>query len=142
MTAMTLRLDVVSAEKEIFSGEAEMVLVTGELGEMGISPGHSPLLTKLKPGYVRAILPDKTEEIFYISSGMLEIQPFIVSILADTAMRAHDLDEAAAIAAKERAEKALKEKRNEIDFARATTELSEAVAQIRAIQKLRKQAPK
>jgi len=139
---VTLRIDIVSAEKLIFSGQAEMVVVTGDQGEMGISPGHSPLLTSLRPGYVRVTLPNKDEEVFYISSGMLEVQPFIVSVLADTAMRARDIDEAAALAAKERAEKLLAEKVSEIDFARATTELSEAVAQIRAIQKLKKQLPK
>lgn len=140
MTSVTLRLDIVSAEKEIFSGEAEMVLVTGELGELGIAPGHAPLLTSLKPGNVRAILPDKSEEIFYISSGMLEVQPFIVTVLADTAMRAADIDEAAAIDAKERAERAIGDKVSDIDLAEAASQLAEAIAQLRAIQKLKKRA--
>jgi F-type H+-transporting ATPase subunit epsilon len=140
MTSVTLRLDIVSAEKEIFSGEAEMVLVTGELGELGIAPGHAPLLTSLKPGNVRAILPNQHEEVFYISSGMLEIQPFIVTVLADTALRAADIDEAAAVAAKERAEKAISDKASDIDLAGASAELAEALAQIQAIHKLKKRA--
>lgn len=138
MTVDTLRLDIVSAEKQIFSGEAEMVFVTGEMGELGIAPGHSQLLTTLRPGFVRTLLPGKQEEVFYISGGMVEVQPYIVSVLADTAMRADDIDEAAAIAAKEQAEKALAGKMSSIDIARATVELAEAVAQIRALQHLKK----
>lgn len=138
MSTVTLRLDIVSAEREIFSGEAEMIFVTGALGELGIAPGHAPLLTSLKPGNVRAILPNKEEEIFYVSSGMLEVQPFVVTVLADTVVRAHDIDEKAALEAKERAEKMLSEKISQIDFAKATAELAEAIAQIRAIQRLKK----
>jgi F-type H+-transporting ATPase subunit epsilon len=138
MMSPTLRLDIVSAEREMFSGEAEMIFVTGEMGELGIAPGHAPLLTSLKPGNVRAILPNQAEEVFYISSGMLEVQPFIVTVLADTAMRAHDIDEMAAIAAKERAEKALAGHAADIDVAKATAELAQAIAQIRAIQNIRK----
>jgi F-type H+-transporting ATPase subunit epsilon len=138
MKAETLRLDIVSAEKQIFSGQAEIVFVTGEMGELGISPGHSQLLTTLRPGYVRAVLPNKEEEIFYISGGMVEIQPYIVSVLADTAMRADDIDEAAALSAKEQAEKILAGKMAAIDVARATAELAEAAAQIRTLQHLRK----
>lgn len=137
---MTLRLDIVSAEKQIFTGEVEMVFVTGEMGELGIAPGHSQLLTTLKPGYVRAILPSKEEEIFYISGGMLEVQPYIVSVLADEAMRADDIDEAAALAAKEQAEKALAGKISAMDLAKATAELAEVTAQIRAISQLKKRA--
>jgi len=140
MTGSILRLDIVSAEKQIFSGEVEMVLVTGDEGELGIAPGHSQLLTTLQPGYVRALLPGKEEEIFYISGGMLEVQPYIVSVLADTAMRAADIDEAAALAAKEQAEKALAGKISAMDLAKATAELAEISAQIRAIQRLKKQA--
>ena len=136
----TLRLDIVSAEKAIFSGEAEMVFVTGRMGELGIAPGHAPLLTPLKPGNVRALLPNKEEETFYISSGMLEVQPFVVTVLADTALRADDIDEAAALEAKEKAEQAIANKSAEIDMARATAELAEAIAQIRAIQNIRKRA--
>jgi len=136
----TLRLDIVSAEKEIFSGEAEMVFVTGKLGELGIAPGHAPLLTSLKPGNVRATLPNKEEEVFYISSGMLEVQPFVVTVLADTALRATDIDEAAALEAKEKAELAIANKSADLDLAKATVELAEAIAQIRAIQNIRKRA--
>src|SRR6266567_3732482 len=133
MTNATLRLDIVSAEKEIFSGEVENIFITGEMGELGIAPGHSQLLTTLKPGYVRATLLNKEEEIFYISGGMLEVQPYIVSVLADTAMRADDIDEAAALTAKEQAEKALSGKTSTIDIAKATAELAEVTAQIQAI---------
>jgi F-type H+-transporting ATPase subunit epsilon len=139
MMTPTLRLDIVSAEKAIFSGEVDMVFATGALGELGIAPGHSPLLTTLKPGNIRALV-GKEEEIFYVSSGMLEVQPFIVTVLADTAARAVDLDEAAAIAAKESAEQAIANKSAEIDFTRANAELAEALAQLRAIQALKKRA--
>jgi F-type H+-transporting ATPase subunit epsilon len=138
MTSVTLRLDIASAEAEIFSGQAELVFATGELGELGIAPGHAPLITSLKAGNIRAILPNKTEEIFYVSSGMLEIQPYIVTVLADTVLRARDIDEAAALAAKERAEKLLEDQTSEIDIARATSELAEAVAQIQTLRRLKK----
>lgn len=142
MNTATLRLDIVSAERQIFSGEVEMVFVNGEMGELGISPGHSQLLTTLRPGQIRAVMPSKEEEVFYISGGMVEVQPYIVSVLADTAMRADDIDEAAALAAKEQAENALAGKASKIDIARATMELAEAVAQIRTIQQLRKRIKK
>jgi len=138
MTSPTLRLDIVSAEKQIFSGEVEMVFVTGETGELGIAPGHSQLLTNLNPGQVRALLPNKEEELFYISGGMLEVQPYIVSVLADTAMRADDIDEASAISAREQAEKLLSGKVSAIDLARATSELSQLTAQINTIRQLKK----
>lgn len=138
MTTVTLRLDIVSAEQAIFSGEVLMMFATGELGELGIAPGHAPLITALKPGNIRAILPTDEEEIFYVKGGMLEIQPYIVTVLADTVMRAHDIDEAAALEAKAHAEKKLTEKVTEVDFAKASAELAEALAQIRAIQTLRK----
>ena len=140
MTKSTLRLDIVSAEKEIFSGEVEIVFVTGELGELGIAPGHSQLLTTLKPGFVRATLSNKEEEIFYISGGMLEVQPYVVSVLADEAVRADTIDEAEAVAAKEQAEKALAGKISAMDLAKATAELAEITAQIRAVQRLKKRA--
>jgi F-type H+-transporting ATPase subunit epsilon len=140
MTSSTLRLDIVSAEKAIFSGEVEMIFATGLLGELGIAPGHAPLLTALKPGNITATLANKEEEVFYISSGMLEVQPFVVTVLADTALRADDIDEAAALAAKEKAEHEIANKSAEVDYARATAELAEAIAQIRAIQALRKRA--
>jgi F-type H+-transporting ATPase subunit epsilon len=136
----TLQLDIVSAEKQIFAGLAEMVFVTGEMGELGIAPGHTQLLTTLRPGYVRAILPGNKEEVFYISGGVLEVQPYITSVLADTAIRADDIDEAAAVAAKEHAEKALAGKVAAIDIARATVELAEIAAQVRAVQELKKRA--
>jgi F-type H+-transporting ATPase subunit epsilon len=138
MTTVTLRLDIVSAEQAIFSGEAEMVVVTGEMGELGIAPGHSPLITAIKPGEIVAFLPNKEEEVFYVKGGMLEVQPYIVTVLADTIIRATDIDETAALKAKALAEEKLAEKRSEIDFAKASAELAEAMAQIRAIQKLRK----
>jgi F-type H+-transporting ATPase subunit epsilon len=143
MSNNTLRLDIVSAEKQIFSGEVTGVFVTGEMGELGIAPGHSQLLTSLRPGFVRALLPGKSEdeeEVFYISGGMLEVQPYIVSVLADDAKRAADIDEAAAIAAKEQAEKALQGKMSALDLAKATTEIAEVSAQIRAIQQLKRRA--
>jgi F-type H+-transporting ATPase subunit epsilon len=133
----TLRLDIVSAEKQIFSGEAEMVFVTGEMGELGIAPGHSQLLTSLRPGYVRVIQSNQEEEVFYISGGMLEVQPYIVSVLADTAIRAEEIDEAQALAAKEQAEKALAGKISAMDVAKATAELAAIAAQIRAIHRLK-----
>lgn len=138
MMTPTMRIDIVSAEKEIFSGEAEMIFATGELGELGIAPGHAPLLTSLKAGNIRLTLANKEEELFYISGGMLEVQPFIVTVLADTALRAADIDEAAAIAAKEQAEKQLANQASKIDMAKATAELAEAIAQIRTLQALRK----
>jgi F-type H+-transporting ATPase subunit epsilon len=140
--AMTMHLDVVSAQAQIFSGLAEMVVVTGKMGELGIYPGHTQLLTSLKPGIVKATLQGGKEEVFYVNGGIIEVQPDIVSILADTAVRAADLDEAAALEAKERAEKKLESKKTEIEYSTALSELAEAVAQLRAIQRLRKQAPK
>lgn len=140
MTQATLRLDIVSAEKEIFSGEVTMVFVTGELGELGIAPGHSQLLTSLRPGYVRAMSANREEEVFYVSGGMLEVQPYIATVLADTVIRADDLDEAAAMTAKAQAEKVLAGKMSAMDIARATAELAEITAQIRAIQHLKKRA--
>ena len=138
MTAKTLRLDIVSAEQEIFSGQVEMAFLTGELGELGIAPGHTPLLTRLKAGNIRLRLSENVEEVFYINSGMLEVQPFNVTVLADTIVRASDIDEAAAVHAKERAEKALHDRASEIDIAKATTELAEAIAQINAVNKIKK----
>jgi len=133
----TLRIDIVSAEREIFSGQADMVFATGIMGELGIAPGHTPLLTALKPGNIRVKMADQSEEVFYISGGMLEVQPFVVTVLADTALRANDIDEAAALAAKESAEKLLAQKSSEIDFARASSELAEAIAQLQAVRKLK-----
>jgi F-type H+-transporting ATPase subunit epsilon len=136
--AITTHLDIVSAEREIFSGIVEMVIASGELGEIGISPGHAPLLTVLKPGEIRVTLPGGEHEIYYVSGGMLEVQPYYVTVLADAVERADDLDEAAALAAKARAEEAIANKGTEIDYTMAATELARAVAQIRALQKARK----
>lgn len=138
MTSVTLRIDIVSAEQEIFSGQAGMVFATGELGELGIAPGHAPLLTHLKPGNIRVLLPTQEEELFYVSGGMLEVQPFIVTVLADTVVRAHDIDEAAALEAKENAERILAEKVSDVDFAKASAELAEALARIHTIKRLKK----
>jgi F-type H+-transporting ATPase subunit epsilon len=137
--AMTMHVDVVSAEEEIFSGPATMLFAPGVMGDLGIFPRHAPLLTRIKPGEVRIQTADSDEEqVIYVSGGMLEIQPAAVTILADTATRAHDLDEAAAIEAKERAEKLLKDQKDDVDYAAATAELAEAMAQIQAIQRLKK----
>jgi len=135
--AMTIHVDIVSAEAEIFSGPAEMVFASAIMGDVGIMPRHAPLLTQLKPGEVRVQVPDGEEQFFYVSGGMLEVQPHIITILADTAVRAKDIDEAAAIEAKERAEQALSDQTSEFEYAKAQSELAEAVAQIQAIKKLK-----
>ncbi len=134
--AMTIHVDIVSAEKEIYSGLAEMVFAPLVTGEVGILPRHAPLLARMKPGEVRVRTPSE-ELSFYVSGGMLEVQPHVVTVLADTALRAKDIDEAAALKAKERAEEAMKSRQSDIDYAKAQAELAEAIAQLRAIQKLR-----
>jgi len=137
--AMTIHVDVVSAEESIFSGLAEFVALPGEAGELGILPGHMPLLTRIKPGTVRVKLPNQdTEELFFVAGGMLEVQPSLVTVLADTAIRGKDLDEAKAIEAKKHAEEAMANRTSELDYARAQAELAEAIAQLAALQKLRK----
>ncbi len=136
--AATIQVDIVSAEEEIYSGDAEMVFVSAVMGEMGILPRHTPLLTVLKPGEVRIRVTEGEEHNIYVSGGMLEIQPHVVTILADTAIRAKDLDEAAVLEAKQAAEKILQDKQSDIDYARAEAELAQAVAQLQAIQRLRK----
>lgn len=136
--AITTHLDIVSAEKEIFSGLVEMLVATADLGELGISPGHAPLLTILRPGEVRVYLPGGLQEVYYISGGLLEVQPYCVTVLADSVERADNLDEAAALAAKTRAEEAIANKGADFDYSVAATELAEAMAQIRAIQKIKK----
>ncbi|BCA97156.1 ATP synthase epsilon chain [Legionella antarctica] len=135
---ITTHLDIVSAEHEIFSGLVEMVVASGELGEVGITPGHAPLLTVLKPGEVRLTLPGGAQEIYYVQGGMLEVQPNCVTVLADAVERADYLDEAAALTAKSQAEAAMANKNGDIDYSVAAVELARAVAQIRAIQKFRK----
>lgn len=136
---MTVHVDVVSAEEQIFSGLAEVVVVPGEMGELGIYPRHTALMTRIKPGSVRIKRPDQEqEEVIYVSGGMLEVQPGVVTVLADTAIRGGDLDEARALEAKQAAEEAIKNRTSDLDYAAAQAELLEAVAQLRAIQQLRK----
>ena len=135
---MTLHVDIVSLEKQIFSGRAEAVFVTGTVGEMGIYPGHAPLLSSLKPGQIRLQVTNNQEEVYYVSGGIVEVQPHTISILADTVLRAADIDEEKALAAKEKAEALLAGKQSEFEYGRAITELAEAVAQLQAIQKLKK----
>jgi F-type H+-transporting ATPase subunit epsilon len=135
----TVHIDVVSAEASIFSGEAEFVVAPAGAGEVGIYPNHAPMITTIKPGALRIKQANEAEEtLIFISGGMLEVQPGMITVLADTAIRGHDLDEAKAIAAKEAAEEAMKNRSSDIDYAKAQAELAEAVAQIQAIQKLRK----
>jgi len=136
---MTIHVDVVSAEELIFSGLAEFVALPGEAGELGILPGHMPLMTRIRPGTVRVKLPDQeAEELFFVAGGMLEVQPNMVTVLADTAIRGKDLDEAKALDAKKKAEEAMIDRGAALDYARAQVELAEAIAQLAAIQKLRK----
>ena len=139
--AMTIHVDIVSAEKEIYSGRAEIVFAPLVTGEVGILPRHAPLLARMKPGEVR--VRTGTEELFfYVSGGLLEVQPYVVTVLADTALRARDLDEAAALKAKELAEEALRNRQASINYAKELADLSEAVARLRTIQKLRERAGK
>lgn len=134
----TIRVDVVSAEQEIFHGTAKLVVVSGEAGELGIAPRHAPLITRIKPGQVRVVLESGEEQFFYVSGGILEVQPQVVTILADTALRAKDLDEAAAKKAKDEAERALANRGEAMDVAEAQAKLAEAVAQLQALERLRK----
>jgi len=133
----TIQVDIVSAEGEIFSGDASMVFAPARMGEIGIAPRHAPLLTTLKPGEVRVQDAEGKEHFFYITGGMLEIQPHLVTVLADTALRGDQLDEAAALAARDEAERALEGISGETDLARAQAELAEAEARYRAAQKLK-----
>lgn len=136
--AMTIHCDIVSAEQAIFSGLVQMVVANGTLGDLGVEYGHAPLLTALEPGPVRLKMPGGEEQIFYVSGGFLEVQPGIVSILADTALRAGDLDEAAAIEAQKTARDTLANNEADIDYTRAATQLAAAAAQLRTIQQIRK----
>jgi F-type H+-transporting ATPase subunit epsilon len=136
--ANTIHVDIVSAEGQIFSGAANMVFVPGSQGELGIWPRHAPLLTTLKAGEVRVHTEGAEEQSFYVGGGSVEIQPNLVTVLADTAARARDLDEAAALAAKQRAEDAVRERTDKVDIAEAQAELARAMAQLRAIERLRK----
>ncbi len=135
--AITVHCDIVSAEKSIFSGLVEMVVASGELGELGVQYGHAPLLTNLIPGPVRVIKQNGEEEVFYVSGGYLEVQPNLVTVLADTALRADDIDEAAVQQARENAEHAMTNQAGEFDYSRAAAELAELAAQIRAVNQLR-----
>jgi F-type H+-transporting ATPase subunit epsilon len=134
----TIRVEIVSAEAEIFSGDATMVVATGELGELGITPRHAPLITRLKPGHVDVVLEGGERQQFYVSGGMLEVQPQVVTVLADTAVRASDLDEASAQRAKKEAEDALAHRTEALDIAEAQAKLAEAMAQLQALERLRK----
>ena len=137
--AMTIHIDVVSAEESIFSGLAEFVAAPAAMGEVGIYPRHAPMITTIKPGALRVKVPNEAEEtLIFVSGGILEIQPGVITVLADTAIRGHDLDEASALEAKRAAEEAMRDRSSEMDYAKAQAELIEAVAQLQAIQKLRK----
>jgi len=136
--ASTIRCDIVSAEEEIFHGDATMVVATGEAGELGIAPRHAPLITRLKPGQVRVHLENGEEQSFYVSSGILEVQPQVVTVLADTAIRAKDIDETAARQAKEQAEQQLANRTDALEIAQAQIELAQAIAQLRALERLRR----
>src|SRR5690554_1766234 len=135
--AMTMHCDIVSAEEQIFSGLVEILVATGTLGDLGIAPGHAPLLTALIPGPVRVVLQDGSEQIYYVSGGFLEVQSGIVTVLADTALRADDVNEAAALQAIQDANDAIANKSAEFEYSRAATQLAEAAAQLRALRQLR-----
>ncbi|MBF8223610.1 MULTISPECIES: F0F1 ATP synthase subunit epsilon [Halomonadaceae] len=136
--ANSFKCEIVSAEKAVFSGQIEQIVAAGVMGDLGILPGHAPLLTELQPGPIRVIHDGGEEENFYISGGFMEVQPDVVTILGDTAVRADDLDEAAAEEARQHALKSFNEKSAELDYTRAAAELAEAVAQLRTLQQLRK----
>jgi F-type H+-transporting ATPase subunit epsilon len=138
--SMTIHCDIVSAEEEIFSGLVQMLVATGSQGELGVGYGHAPLLTDLVPGPIRIVKQDGEEEVYYVSGGYLEIQPGVVSVLADTALRAHDVDEAAAEEARQAAEQALANQSGDFDYGRASAQLAEAAAQLRTLQKMRNRA--
>jgi F-type H+-transporting ATPase subunit epsilon len=132
----TMQCEIVSAEEQIFSGAIETVIASGLLGDLGVSHGHAPLLTGLKPGPVR-VITEEDEAIYYVSGGFLEVQPDVITILADTAIRADDLDEAAALEAQKVAEQAVSNQNSELDYTRAAADLAAAVAQLRTIQQIR-----
>ena len=135
---MTVHVDIVSVKQKIFSGLAELIVVLGQEGEIGVKPGHAPLLTTIKPGEVRLIKQDGTEDAYYVSGGILEVQPKIVTVLADTIIRVAELSETEALEAKKRAEATLADRKADFDYSKAAIELAEAIARIQAIQKLKK----
>ena len=135
--SMTIHCDIVSAEEEIYSGLIEMLVATGDLGELGVTYGHAPLLTSLKPGPVRVVTQEGEEHVYYVSGGFLEVQPGVVSILADTAIRAGDVDEAAMEEARKEAEHALANQTGDFDYGRASSQLAEAAAQLATLRKMR-----
>nr|VFJ42733.1 MAG: ATP synthase F1 subcomplex epsilon subunit [Candidatus Kentron sp. DK]VFJ47030.1 MAG: ATP synthase F1 subcomplex epsilon subunit [Candidatus Kentron sp. DK] len=136
--AMLTHLDIVSAQDEIFSGQAEMVFAPAVMGEVGIAPHHAPLITRLKPGEVRARLPGGEEQSFFVSGGILEVQPHVVTVLSDTALRAHDIDEAAARAVREQAEQAMRDHTSEMEYAQAKAALAEASAQLSLLKRIKR----
>ena len=136
--AITVHCDIVSADESLFSGSVEMIVATGSLGELGITPGHAPLLSDLRPGPVRLVKENGEEEVYYLSGGYLEVQPGSIAILADTAVRAGDIDEAAAAEAIKTAEQAIANQSSEIEYSKAASMLAEATAQLRTVQTLRK----
>lgn len=138
--AMTIHCDIVSAEEQIFSGPVEMLVATGDLGELGVTYGHAPLLTSLRPGPIRVVGQNGEEQIYYVSGGFLEVQPGVVSVLADTAIRANDVDEAAAEEARKHAEHALANQSGDFDYGRASAQLAEAAAQLATLRKMRNRA--
>lgn len=140
--AMTFHCDIVSAEDSIFSGLVELLVASGSEGEVGVCYGHAPLLTSLKPGPIRVKKQNGEEEIYYINSGYLEVQPHAVTVLADTALRAGDMDEAKALEAKKQAEQALHNQNGELDYSKAAIQLAEAAAQLRTLQAIRKKTGK
>jgi F-type H+-transporting ATPase subunit epsilon len=136
--AMTMHCDIVSAEEEIFSGRIQSLTLTGTLGELGVMPGHAPLLTSIRPGPVRLRLDNGEEQVFFASGGFLEIQPSVVTVLADTAVRAEDIDEAAAAEAQDAARRALEDRAADVEFSLAAAQLAEAMARQRTVEELRR----
>ena len=136
--AHTIKCKIVSAEKALYEGEVQMVIASGELGDLGITPGHAPLITSLKPGPVRLVFEGNEDDLFFVSGGFLEVIPSQVTVLADTAERAENLDEAAALQAQEEAKRLLDEQNSEFDYSRAAAEMAEAVARLRVIEQLRR----
>jgi len=137
MANATLKVDVVSAEESIFSGEAKFIALPGEAGELGILPGHTPLITRIRPGTLKVVRPDDSEENIFVAGGILEVQPGVVTVLSDTAVRAADLDEAKAEAARQKAEAALRDAKDKVEIAVVEAELAMLAAQVAAARKLR-----